>query len=88
VPATSCGFGWRGGWSSLDGVVDESLLAALDELVDAFGDPSVRRGAVLVAAYTAASRAAWSRCTLTQPAPGEHLRRLVELRDVVLEAAT
>jgi hypothetical protein len=64
------------------------LLASsrsLDELVDAFGDPAVRRGAVLVAAYTAVSRAAWS---LTQPAPGEHLRRLAELRDVVLEAAS
>ncbi|ONI69548.1 hypothetical protein BWI15_23555 [Kribbella sp. ALI-6-A] len=64
------------------------LLASsrsLDELVGAFGDPSVRRGAVLVAAYTAASRAAW---LLTQPSPREHLRRLTELRHVVLEAAT
>jgi aminoglycoside phosphotransferase (APT) family kinase protein len=59
------------------------LLAStrsLDELVDAFGDPGVRRGAVLVAAFTAASRAAWS---LGQPEPGEHVRRLVELEEVV-----
>ncbi|GAB3820769.1 hypothetical protein [Kribbella italica] len=59
------------------------LLAStlsLDKLVDAFGDPAVRRGAVLVAAFTAASRAAWS---LGQPEPGEHVRRLVELEQVV-----
>jgi hypothetical protein len=63
------------------------LLAStrsLDELVDAFGDLRVRRGAVLVAAFTAASRAAWS---LGQPEPGGHLDRLVALRAVVEEAA-
>jgi aminoglycoside phosphotransferase (APT) family kinase protein len=52
----------------------------LDELIDAFGDPAVRRGAVLVAAFTAASRAAWA---LGQPDPGGHVRRLVELEEVV-----
>ncbi|MGC4942880.1 phosphotransferase family protein [Kribbella sp. DT2] len=59
------------------------LLASnrsLDELVDAFGDPGVRRGAVLVAAFTAASRAAWA---LGQPDAGGHVRRLVELEEVV-----
>jgi hypothetical protein len=62
------------------------LLAStrsLDELVDAFGDPGVRRGAVLVAAFTAASRAAWS---LSQPEPGGHVRRLVELEELVYQA--
>ncbi|WP_344170117.1 phosphotransferase [Kribbella lupini] len=55
-------------------------MRSLDDLVDAFGDPGVRRGAVLVAAFTAASRAAWS---LSQPEPGEHVRRLVELEEVI-----
>ncbi|MEV6287041.1 phosphotransferase [Kribbella sp. NPDC051770] len=59
------------------------LLASshpVDELVDAFGDPEVRRGTVLVAALTAASRAAWS---LGQPDPGDHVQRLVDLEEVV-----
>lgn len=58
----------------------------LDELLDAHGGDTaaVRRGAVLVAAYTAVSRAAWS---LTQPDPGDHLERLVRLAPVVEEAA-
>jgi hypothetical protein len=57
----------------------------LDELLQAHGgDPdAVRRGAVLVAAYTAVSRAAWS---LTQPDPGDHLERLLRLSGVVEEA--
>jgi hypothetical protein len=45
---------------------------------------AVRRGAVLTAAYTAVSRAAWS---LTQPDRGDHLDRLTRLSDLVFEAA-
>jgi Phosphotransferase enzyme family len=58
----------------------------LDELLAAHGGDTdaVRRGAVLVAAYTAVSRAAWS---ITQPDPGDHLERLVRLAPVVEEAA-
>jgi hypothetical protein len=58
----------------------------LDELVEAHGGDvdAVRRGAVLVAAYTAVSRAAWS---LTQPDAGDHVERLVRLGAVVEEAA-
>jgi hypothetical protein len=56
-----------------------------EELLEAHGGGEVvRRGAVLVAAYTAVSRAAWS---LSQPAPGDHVERLVRLSDVVEEAA-
>ncbi|WP_433168552.1 phosphotransferase family protein [Kribbella sp. CA-247076] len=66
------------------------LLLAVDtplnELLDAHGGQTdaVRRGAVLVAAYTAVSRAAWA---LTQPDPGDHLERLETLSDVIDEAA-
>lgn len=58
----------------------------LDELLAAHGGDvdAVRRGAVLVAAYTAVSRAAWA---LTQPDPGDHVDRLVRLADVLEEAA-
>jgi len=60
--------------------------APLDELLDAHGGDvaAVRRGAVLVASYTAASRAAWS---LTQRNPGDHLQRLLSLCPIVEEAA-
>ncbi|MGW1341627.1 aminoglycoside phosphotransferase family protein [Kribbella sp. NPDC002412] len=59
----------------------------LDELLAAHGGEvdAVRRGAVLVAAYTAASRAAWS---VTQPNPGHHIERLKQLMPVVEEAVT
>ena len=58
----------------------------LDELVAAHGGDvaAVRRVAVLTAAYTVVSRAAWS---LTQPQPGDHVRRMLELSAVVEEAA-
>lgn len=56
----------------------------LDELLTAHGtDGDVRRGTVLVATYTAISRAAWS---LTQPNPGDHLNRLTHLAPVLDEA--
>ncbi|TDU86758.1 phosphotransferase family enzyme [Kribbella voronezhensis] len=57
-----------------------------DDLLAAFAPDNphaVRRGAVLAAAYTAASRAAWS---LTQSDPGDHLDRLIRLGDLVAEA--
>ena len=59
----------------------------LDELLEAHGGPadSVRLGAVLVAAYTGVSRAAWS---LGRPDPGDHLSRLLKLSSVIREAAT
>jgi hypothetical protein len=59
----------------------------LDELLDAHGGDVgvVRRGAVLVAAYTGVSRAAWS---LTQPDPGDHVQRLHRLSSVLEEAAS
>jgi hypothetical protein len=65
----------------------------LDELLEAHGGDDahggdvavVRRGAVLVAAYTGVSRAAWS---LTQPNPGDHVQRLLRLSPVVEEAAS
>ncbi|MHA6623886.1 hypothetical protein ACU61A_00620 [Pseudonocardia sichuanensis] len=44
----------------------------------------MRRGAVLTAAFTAASRATWS---LTQPGPGDHVERFTRLGEVVAEAA-
>jgi aminoglycoside phosphotransferase (APT) family kinase protein len=58
----------------------------LEELLEAHGGDVdvVRRGAVLVAAYTGVSRAAWA---LTQPDSGNHVDRLVRLSDVVEEAA-
>jgi hypothetical protein len=57
----------------------------LDDLLTAHGgDDDVRRGAVLVAAYTGVSRAAWS---LTQPDPGDHVDRLRRLGPVLDEAA-
>jgi aminoglycoside phosphotransferase (APT) family kinase protein len=58
----------------------------LEELVAAHGGDvaAVRRGAVLTAAYTAVSRAAWS---LTQPQPGDHVRRMLDLSAVTEEAA-
>jgi hypothetical protein len=59
----------------------DDLLAAypVDEL------PAVRRGAVLTAAFTAVSRAAWS---LSQPDPGDHVDRLIRCTDLVAEAAS
>jgi phosphotransferase family enzyme len=59
----------------------------LDELLEAHGGDvaAVRRGAVLVAAYTGVSRAAWS---LTQPDPGDHVERLLRLSPVLEEAAS
>jgi aminoglycoside phosphotransferase (APT) family kinase protein len=54
-----------------------------DTLVAAHGG-DVRRGAVLVAAYTGVSRAAWA---LGQPEPGDHVERLVRLSEVIDEAA-
>ncbi|MEU4601526.1 phosphotransferase [Kribbella sp. NPDC023972] len=56
----------------------------LEELLAAYGaDADVRRGAVLVAAYSGVSRAAWS---LGQPDPGDHVERLARLSAVVQEA--
>ena len=59
-----------------------------DDLLTAYQDGApdqtlVRRGAVLTAAYTAISRAAWA---LSQPGPGDHLDRLNRLADIVAEA--
>jgi aminoglycoside phosphotransferase (APT) family kinase protein len=48
-------------------------------------DPVVRRGAVLTAALTAASRAAWAS---GQPSPGDHLGRLQVLGYVIEEASS
>ncbi|WP_420814035.1 phosphotransferase [Kribbella albertanoniae] len=45
----------------------------------------VRRGAVLTAAFTVASRAAWS---LGQPSPGDHLDRLRQLAYYIEEASS
>jgi hypothetical protein len=59
------------------------LIAAPAESSLLPGDSPTRRGAVLTAAYTAASRAAWS---LTQPSPGDHLDRLRQLAYIVEEA--
>lgn len=56
--------------------------APLDDLVAAHGG-DVRCGAVLVAAYTGVSRAAWA---LDQPDPGDHLERLANLSVFVEEA--
>ncbi len=47
------------------------------------GDASVRRGAVLTAALTAVSRAAWA---LDQPSPGDHVERLRELAPLIEDA--
>ena len=57
----------------------------LDQLLAAHGGDldAVRRGAVLVAAYTGVSRAAWA---LGQPDPSDHVERLVRLSPVVEEA--
>ena len=57
----------------------------LDQLLAAHGGDldAVRRGAVLVAAYTGLSRAAWA---LGQPDPNDHVERLVRLSPVVEEA--
>ncbi|TDD12169.1 aminoglycoside phosphotransferase family protein [Kribbella turkmenica] len=57
----------------------------LDDLLEAHGGDvdAVRRGAVLVAAYTGVSRAAWA---LTQPDPGDHVERLARLSGVLEEA--
>ncbi|MET7282516.1 aminoglycoside phosphotransferase family protein [Kribbella sp. NPDC005582] len=54
----------------------ESLLAV---------DSVVRRGAVLTAVLTAASRAAWA---LGQPERGDHLERLEALADYIEEASS
>jgi aminoglycoside phosphotransferase (APT) family kinase protein len=59
------------------------LLLAVDVPLDAL-DGDVRRGALLVAAYTGVSRAAWA---LEQPNAGDHLERLARLSAVVEEAA-
>lgn len=57
----------------------------LSSLLEAHGgDSAVRRGAVLTAAFTAVSRAAWS---LDQPSPGDHVERLVALGEVIDEAS-
>jgi hypothetical protein len=57
----------------------------LDDLLAAYGGDTaaVRRGAVLVAAYTGVSRAAWA---LSQPDPGDHVERLALMAAVVEEA--
>jgi len=55
----------------------------LDELVAAHGG-DVGRGAVLVAAYTGVSRAAWS---LGRRDPGDHIDRLLQLEPIINEAA-
>ncbi|GAB2640207.1 phosphotransferase [Kribbella swartbergensis] len=59
----------------------------LDELVAAHGGDVdvVRRGAVLVAAYTGVSRAAWA---LSRPDPGDHVERLERLMPLVEEAVS
>jgi len=54
--------------------------APLDDLVTAYGGG--RCGAVLVAAYTGVSRAAWA---IDRPDPGEHLQRLAKLAATVEE---
>lgn len=67
--------------------------APLDALIAAHGDDvrrgvriaEVRRGAVLVAAYTGVSRAAWA---LEQPDPGDHVERLARLSTIVDEAVS
>ncbi|MET9311346.1 hypothetical protein ABZX12_05940 [Kribbella sp. NPDC003505] len=73
----------------------ESLAAGLavdvplEDLLAAYvGDRSTgaaRCGAVLVAAYTGVSRAAWA---LMQPDPGDHVSRLATLSAVVDEAVS
>jgi aminoglycoside phosphotransferase (APT) family kinase protein len=61
------------------------LLIAVDHPDDLLpADLLVRRGAVLTAALTAVSRAAWS---LTQPSSGDHLARLQQLTYIVEEAS-
>ncbi|GAA3150856.1 hypothetical protein JOF29_008366 [Kribbella aluminosa] len=62
-----------------------AVNAPLDELLAAHGGQAaaVRRGAVLTAAYTVVSRAAWS---LTQPDSGDHVRLLRDLSPVVEQA--
>ncbi|TDD49853.1 hypothetical protein E1263_31565 [Kribbella antibiotica] len=62
------------------------LLVALPGAeILAGADSVLRRGAVLTAAFTAASRAAWS---LGQPSPGDHLEQLVQLADYIEEASS
>ncbi|MFI5708014.1 phosphotransferase [Kribbella sp. NPDC051620] len=61
--------------------LDEELFD--DLLLAADADSAARRGAVLTAALTAASRAAWS---LDQPSPGDHVDRLVALTPLITEA--
>lgn len=56
----------------------------LDDLLDGQSG-TARRGAVLVAAYTGVSRAAWA---LGQPDPGDHVERLAKLSAVVDEAVS
>lgn len=58
--------------------------APLDTLVAAHGG-SARCGAVLVAAYTGVSRAAWA---LEQAHPGDHVTRLGTLSSVIDEAVS
>lgn len=61
------------------------LLIAVDNPEELLpGDSPVRRGAILTAALTAVSRAAWS---LGQPSPGDHLARLLQLGYIVEEAS-
>ncbi|HEY3556082.1 MAG TPA: aminoglycoside phosphotransferase family protein [Kribbella sp.] len=57
----------------------------LDDLVAAHGSDDVRCGAVLVAAYTGISRAAWA---LEQPDPGDHVERLAGLSAILDEAVS
>ena len=74
------------------GYLLQSTHAPVSELVAAYQAGSsatwpaeqVRRGAVLTAAVTVVARAAWS---LTQPAPGEHIERLIRSAALVEEAA-
>ncbi|HZX07400.1 aminoglycoside phosphotransferase family protein [Kribbella sp.] len=56
--------------------------APLDAVVE---DGAARCGAVLVAAYTGVSRAAWA---LGQPEPGDHVERLERLAPIVDEAVS
>jgi len=55
----------------------------LDELVSAHGG-DVRHGAVLVAAYTGVSRAAWS---LGRRDRGDHIHRFLQFAPIINEAA-
>jgi phosphotransferase family enzyme len=65
----------------------EDLLAAYQDglgQADAVPEDLVRRGAVLTAALTGVSRAAWA---LTQPDPTFHLNRLLGLSDLISQTS-